>query len=182
MFDISLLDQFYTFECNKNDGTPFDVTENVKEAYFIFVKDFCVNVSTVWKKYLKGFCQTRDTATFVQKLTKSDEAYAYWLYSCLFEKCVPDATVVEQHGWEKWNQDRKKGKAGKHDSVTKFDEYVLIYNKISALRENHDAYQFWQNIFFEKLFKKTIQESKSKVVVEKTQEKKIMVSIPQNFD
>lgn len=185
MFDIKHLDGFYQFDSLANTNeTPIDVSDETKKAYFVFINEFCVCISSSWKQYLKELCINHDTASFVQHLTRSDEAYTYWLLSCLYKKCVADAKDVKTEGWDKWNQDRKKGKAGKHDSTTKFDDYVTIYNKISALRENEKAYNFWQKIFFDHFFDKLDQkQSGSNEVIDKKQKKNdVSISIPLDFD
>lgn len=155
MIDINLFDQFYLYEENGNceDGLAFDVSEEVKNAYYVFIKDFCPMISSTWKKYLCKFCTSRDTATFLNQLTRSDEAYSYWLIQCLYKKAFTDYEIIKDQGLKKWNEERKKGKAGKHDSNVKFDEYVKIFKKIDILRDNDKAYLFWMNIFFDKFFK-----------------------------
>lgn len=184
MFDINFMQNFYLFEESKNENEPpFAVSEDVKAAYYIFINDFCGNVSSVWKKYLKGgFCEYRDTASFVQKLTRSDEAYAYWLILCLYEKCEADAQFIKENSWDKWNKSRKKGKAGKHNSLIKFDSYVEIYNKISVLRENEKAYDYWQKVFFDKFFNESQQESVKMNDAEKRKDNNATISIPKDFD
>jgi hypothetical protein len=178
MFDISLMEKFYLYNENKIEN---EISDDVKSAYFIFIREFCSSVSSVWKIYLKRFCEYRDTASFVQKLTRSDEAFAYWLVSCLYPKCVTDAEFIKKNSWDKWNQQRKKGKAGKHVSLIKFDDYVAIYNKISELRENNTAYDFWQNIFFSQFFNVCKQESVPKPVPEQQKEKKATIAIPNDY-
>lgn len=179
------MEKFYTYEKNEINEmeSDYDISDDIKSAYFTFIRDFCGNVSTVWKKYLKGYCEYRDTATFVQKLTRSDEAYAYWLVLCSYPKCVSDAEYIKKYSWDKWNQERKKGKAGKHDSVIKFDDYVAVYNKITEVRENEKAYDFWQKIFFSQFFKACKQESVIKEQQpEKPKEKKATILIPNDFN
>ncbi len=151
MFDVSLLNDFYTFEETSNE--EFSVSEDVKKAYYIFIKDFCPIVSSYWRKYLCKLCQHRETATFAQQLTKSDEAFSFWLIRCLEPKVKSDTDFINTNGMSKWNEVRKRGKGGKHDSNVKFDEYVNIFNKIDVLRSNQMAYAFWMNIFFDQFFK-----------------------------
>jgi hypothetical protein len=178
MFDIKLMESFYTIE-----HTETVANDDVKNAYYKFVNDFCSNVSSVWKKYLKEQCLYIETATFVQFLTRSDEAFAYWLILCLYEKCAADALVIKTEGRHQWNQARKKGKAGKHDSNTKFDDYINIYNKVTALRDNEKAYAVWQQYFFEKFFQKKglVKKAVSKDE-NKEKEANQMFDIPESYD
>ena len=127
MVNVALLDDFYTFSESESD--PFDVSEEVKDAYFIFIKDFCPMVSSTWKKYLSKYCENRDTASFVLQSTRSDEAYSYWLIRCLYTKVQGDAQFIKANGMKKWMNKRKKGKIGKHDSNDKFDECVKTFKK-----------------------------------------------------
>jgi hypothetical protein len=155
MIDINLFEKFYQFGESPTEGievTDSYLSDDVKNAYFIFIKDFCPMVSSTWKKYLCKFCDNRGTATYFNQLTRSDEAYSYWLIQCLYSKAVADFEIIKTHGIKKWNDERKKGKAGKHDSNVKFDEYVKIFKKIDALRNDSKAYSFWMDIFFDKFF------------------------------
>ena len=154
MIDVSLFNQFYTFEDTINDDgqSTFDVANEVKLAYYKFIKEFCPMVSTHWKKYLHGKCLLRETATYLNQLTRSDEAFSYWLILCLHPRVVADHKFITDHGLRKWTEDRKKGKAGKHDSNVKFDEYIQIFQKVDLLRNNEKAYKFWMNLFFDQLF------------------------------
>jgi hypothetical protein len=183
MIDLKLLDHFYSYE-NSAAIEPLisSIANDVKEAYFVFINDFCTTISSTWKKYLKNYCNSKDTATFAKNLTKSDEAYCYWLMTCLYDKCIGEAEFIKKNSLVKWKQERKKGKAGKHDSVKKFDEYVSIYNKVSTLRGNEDAYKCWQTLFFDKFFVSSDEKSVNKLSNEKVLEKRTMVEIPADFD
>ena len=154
MFDVSLLDDFYKFEIkdSQNDDNVFEVSDKVKHAYYVFIKDFCPMVSTHWRKYLGKLCKSRETATFHNQLTRSDEAFAYWLMKCLKKKVETDNQFIKENGLKKWTEERKKGKGGKHDSNVRFDEYVKVFQKIDQLRNNQKAYSFWMNMFFDKFF------------------------------
>jgi hypothetical protein len=155
IIDVSLFNQFYTYEESDNveDGSTFDVSDEVKHAYFIFIKDFCPMVSSHWRKYINHKCLVRETATYLNQLTRSDEAFSYWLILCLEPRVASDFKLISENGMKKWNDDRKKGKGGKHDSNVKFDEYIKIFNKIDMLRNNEKAYAFWMDIFFDQFFK-----------------------------
>jgi hypothetical protein len=100
MFDMKLMEQFYSFE----DNNPlFDVDENVKNCYFVFIMEFCSIVAPEWKSYLK-LLKTRDDATFKNILTRSDEAYAFWLLHVLYDKCKAQVDYIALHGEDEWNK------------------------------------------------------------------------------
>ena len=149
MIDVSLLNEFWNYD----DSEAFEVRDEVKSAYYIFIKDFCPLVSAHWRIYLGKLCKNRDTASFVNQLTKSDEAFTYWLIKCLIKKVEADIKFINEHGIQKWNSVRKKGKGGKHDSNVRFDEFIKIFQKVDTLRNNEQAYKFWMDIFFNQFFK-----------------------------
>ncbi len=155
MFDASLLNNFYIYEdsVNQESGASFDVSNEVKTAYYKFIKDFCPMVSAHWKKYLYKECAHRETATYLNQLTRSDEAFSFWLIQCLVPKVAADHKFITENGIKKWTEERKRGKGGKHDSNVKFDEFLKIFNTIDMVRNNEKAYAFWMNIFFDQFFK-----------------------------
>lgn len=146
MFNVNLLHEFYKFE----DNADFDVSEEVKIAYYIFIKDYCPMVSSHWKTYMYKRCKQRETATFLNQLTRSDEAFTFWLIQCLEPKAILDHKFILEHGMNSWK--RKRGRGGKHDSNVKFEEFIKTYNKIDMLRNNQKGYNFWMNIFFDQFF------------------------------
>lgn len=184
MIDISVFNEFYTFKEQKEDGSPFDVSDEVKHTYYIFIKDFCPMVSSHWKKYLSKLCKNRETASFVNQLTRSDEAFSYWLMVCLIKKVEADHKFINENGLKEWSEKRKKGKGGKHDSNVRFDEFIKIFQKIDQLRNNERAYSFWMNIFFDQFFKdyqtKPIEMEDDTVGREAASNK--TVEIPTSFD
>jgi hypothetical protein len=180
MFDISLMDQFYQYDSHDN---TFDVPDDVKNAYYIFINDFCTTVSSFWKHYLKNYCKESETATFDQRLTRSDEAYTFWLIKCLYDKCYQHAEYIKQHGIEKWNEKQKKSrKQGKHDSKAKIDDYIKMIKKLDAHRQNKEAYLYWENIFFDQHFGDSSSESSEGTQVTKSTKEIDNVVIPESFD
>ena len=89
-------------------------------------------------------------------LTKSDEAFAFWLVKCQFNNCKDVANQVEQSKEtteiNDWQKLLKKGKIGKHDSTVKFHIYCKVFAKITKKRENQEAYEYWQQVFFKVYF------------------------------
>ena len=167
MFDIKLMDKFYQWEDTDNENEEeknedddqelktFDAAKSVKDAYCIFIKEICPLVSSFWHCYLKNIDQNSQL-TFHNMLTKSDEAFAFWLVKCQFNNCKDVANQVEQSKEtteiNDWSKLLKKGKIGKHDSTVKFHIYCEVFAKITKLRENQEAYEYWQQVFFQGLF------------------------------
>jgi succinate dehydrogenase flavin-adding protein (antitoxin of CptAB toxin-antitoxin module) len=165
MFELEILDQFYEW---KEDDENFDVSDEVKQAYYIFIKDICTLVSSFFNHYLKSL-EDRNSATFVNNLTRSDEAFTYWLIKCQYNRCKDEAAILEQKGVQAWEQERKKGKSGKHDSIARFDDYCDIFFKVKDIRENPKAYGFWQDIFFDVMFESQSKDKEKKTVSTKRQ-------------
>ena len=176
MFDISLMEEFYKYDAN------IEVSDDVKNAYFIFINDFCTMVSSYWKKYLRDHCDDREKATFQMQLTRSDEAFTYLVLICHYEKRVEDAKLIQQVGFQSWNEDRLKGKSGKHEIQTNRDIYVTMFNKITQHRSNQAAYDYWCNIFFDKYFelKPAMSKSNRKELIPSVN--LISVPVPTSFD
>lgn len=181
MIDVALLNEFYKYE----DTPDFDVSDEVKEAYYSFIKEFCPMVSSHWKTYISKNCKIRETATFLNQLTRSDEAFTFWLIQCLEPKAALDHQFIVANGMNSWKE-RKRGKGGKHDSNVKFEEFIKIYNKIDIIRSNQMGYNFWMNIFFDKYFKiygkskENINKTETYIPTEATGIKEI--EIQQSFD
>jgi hypothetical protein len=179
MFDVTLMDKFYTF----SDDSNFDVPDDVKYAYYTFISEFCPTVSSFWKHYLNKFCKI-ESATFDQRLTRSDEAYTFWLIKCLYDKCYQHAQYINQFGRDKWLEKQKHSrKKGKHDSKAKIDDYVQLLNKIEKHRQDKKSYSYWETVFFEKNFEDSSSESSEESDGTKTTNKGIENQvIPQSFD
>ena len=144
MFSYSMFEKFYEF----NDDPNFSVDEEVKQAYFIFIKDFVSCVSPFWKKYLKTI-RVRDAATFVNQITPSDEGYAIWYLTLNYEREHQVAVYSKTHSKPEIRQFEKENPKGLNQTLNHFDDYVNIFDKIEAHRVNANAFQYWQNIFFD---------------------------------
>ena len=59
MFDVAFLNDFYKFE----DNADFDVSDDIKDAYYLFIKYFCPMVSSHWKTYIYKRCKQSKTVT-----------------------------------------------------------------------------------------------------------------------
>jgi hypothetical protein len=147
MFDIEVMDAFHW------EITEGDVIDEVKEAYYLFIDEFCKCISYQWKVYLEKECKDPDKATFKSNLTASDEALTWWLVKCKYADAKKDAERIQEVGKEIWKEEnKKKRKEGKHDSKEKLPMYIDRYTAVTKCRTNDIAYKFWQDMFFNKFF------------------------------
>lgn len=149
MFDEKYLDQFYDRDLLTN---PDRVTQEFKYAYFIFVDVFCKATSSVWRKYINNELIVREEGKYTPNLTTSDEALTLWLLHEEYPKAKLDADIISRVGTAEWNKSRDKRKRGQHTTVAKQSNYVTLYNKIMLVRQDKDAFEFWQNLYFNELF------------------------------
>lgn len=142
MFSIEMLEKFYDFKEDAN----FEVDDEVKKAYFVFIKDFCSCVSRYWRKYLEVI-RVRDAATFVNNLTPSDECYALWYLKCNYEREEKIALYSKTHSKQEIKQFEKEHPKGVNHSIEYFNQYCDIFDKIEEHRVNAKAFKHWQHIF-----------------------------------
>ena len=80
MFDVSLLDKFYTYEPNMISDELFQIDEEIKQAYLMFIGVLVPVVSFNWSNYIKYYISDSSQSTYVKSnLTISDESYTIWL-------------------------------------------------------------------------------------------------------
>ena len=111
------MDEFYKFSetcatdanTEKDTTSPTDVPQDVKDAYFQLVVDFCSCVSPHWRDYIK-ILYSRDHATFNDQLTISDEAYTIWYIKFNYEIKKEEAEFIKKHGAQAL-KDKKKREA-----------------------------------------------------------------------
>lgn len=146
MFDKKMFDEFYKFEPNDPN---FTVDDKVKEAYTIFIGDFCPCVSKHWKNYL-SILRLRQSATFVNKLTPSDEIYTYWWLTLNYDDEKSNVEYIIEHGEEDFKIKNKEEKTrGKHQVLQYQEYYVEVYLKIEDHRDDAKAWDYWQAIYFD---------------------------------
>jgi hypothetical protein len=104
MFPLANLNAFRHFD----DSVDFSATTEVKEAWMVFLNDFCPLVSYEWKEYLKNVVN-KDSATFFGNLTVSDEAFAEWTIVCKYDESFAEAEKIKTMGMDNWSLQRKKG-------------------------------------------------------------------------
>lgn len=149
MFDEKYLDQFYNRDFLTN---PDRVTDEFKQAYFMYIDVFCKTTSSFWRKYINNELILRDDGHYTPNLTPSDEALTLWLLQEEIPKAKLDADLISTVGQEEWNKTREKRKRGQHNTVAKQSNYVGFYNKIRLVRNDSDAFEFWKNLYFNDLF------------------------------
>lgn len=149
MFDPTYLEQFYDPDLVNH---PDKMDEDFKKSYFMYIDVFCKATSPFWKKFLDDRIMTRNIGEYGPNLTKSDEALTLWLLQQEFKKAKEDADCITRIGPELWNKNREKRKRGQHMGLAKQSDYVTLYNKISAVRSDPAAFEFWQNQYFDYLF------------------------------
>ena len=151
MFNINIFNKFYEYDDEIED---FQVADDVKEAYFVFINDFCKLTSYAWSDYLKDLGDQSGAASFHNQLTTSDEAFTFWCIEMKSKGAEEDAKVILEKGHTEWEQTRKKRKTGYHESKVYYQQYVDCYYRVQQARLNERKYKFWQQIFFGKLFEK----------------------------
>jgi hypothetical protein len=151
MFDIECLNHFY--DIKKEPDT--EVSDEIKEAYFEFLNDFCKYVSTFWSGYIKKDRVKHikiESLTFQANLTISDEAICMWLIKLNYKTAYDNSIDIQRIGKKNWMKEREKGKSGQHDTKIHYVEYKTIFNKIKKGRKDIETYIYWQKVFFEALF------------------------------
>ena len=80
MFDIALLDKFYIYEPNMISDELYQIDEDIKHAYLMFIGVLVPVVSFSWRSYIKHYVKDSSKPTYVKNnLTISDKAYTIWL-------------------------------------------------------------------------------------------------------
>ena len=144
MFDKSMFDEFYKFEYAED----FSVKEEVKKAYYEFIKKFCTLTSPTWREYLKLLDISKD-GKYGEHLTPSDEVFTYWYLYYFYDEAVRNVEYMKEKDIELKDFPKKKpkDKGVKHMSSQYITEHAKLYSKLEEHRRNKDAYKFWQNIF-----------------------------------
>lgn len=174
MFDKEILEQFW-----KDPGTE-EIEQAVKEAYYVFIQEFCTQISSPWKNYLKNI-KNVDTAVFKGNLTISDEAYTKWFLKHQWKEEVANAEKYMELGaaeFDKWHkQNKRKGEqmAKKHEL-----DYITTYRVVSSCRGDSNLARLWETIFFQQYLPDANKESDRK----KKKRPRTEVDMPfdQNYD
>jgi hypothetical protein len=106
MFDESMLDQFHRWSAKDKNV----ITDDVRVAYHYFIDEFVSIVSPEWRKYLNTAATNQETATFVNKITTSDEAYAWWFIKIKYSEVIQEVQKIKKIGLMEWKKDRPKKK------------------------------------------------------------------------
>ena len=126
------------------------ITEKQKDCYFYLIKEFCPCVSPVWKGYLRKI-RMRDTATFKNNLTPSDEAYTIWFIKHNFESEKINATRISEVGYKKFKEEEKEKKISKpHKAKVHLGSYNVILKNVIKNRKHELFNKFLQDVFFDK--------------------------------
>ena len=148
MFDITLMDKFYLIDREEN------IPEEVKDAYFKFIMDFCTIISAEFRYYLHQI-ENEDQGKFIGLLTTSDEAYVFTKVKEKYAEAVPemeDCKNKYKGDIEAWKFSKKR-KTRSDALPTRVIEqnFTNDYRKIAAYRKNNEAYKLWTHIFFSRL-------------------------------
>ena len=152
MFDVSLLDKFYTYEPNMISDELFQIDEEIKQAYLMFIGVLVPVVSFSWRNYIKYYISDSSQPTYVKSnLTISDEAYTIWL----IKQHLPN--IVNAHNNLHQEHEPTNKKKGPHLTKIFINEYNNEFHKINLLRnqketESHSAYQYYEQMFFNCFF------------------------------
>jgi hypothetical protein len=149
MFDIELLDKFYTFTGTDTDFQEVD--EEVRNAYLMFIGDLVPVISLNWKQYIKGYVKGMSEPSYLNNnLTVSDEAYTLWLVKRFLPGIVDEIKNNIPRG--------RKGRKGPHLTNTYRNEYIELFRKLNEMRnpnmdhEKYEAYIYYEKMFFESFF------------------------------
>ena len=147
------LDHFHELKTDPN----FEASMEVKQAYVIFLRDFCKYCSTYWNSYLKQHMTSSSTSTlekfgFRSNLTISDEAIGIWLIKHNYDTAYNNSLEIQRLTLKKWKEQRVKRKQGKHDSKVFYNEYKQIFNKIKEARSDKETLAYWESVFFDGIF------------------------------
>jgi len=156
MFDIALMDTFYAYESDPK----FTITNDVKNAYYIFVRHICTEVAPKFKSHLSDFQNHDDQRKYKPNLTMTDEAFAFWIVKLKYEECAKDAEEIHnmECNLEKWSSRKKAAKKDKdkekNEYTKHYGKYFDLCTKIQELRNNEKGYKLWIDIFYDKLVEK----------------------------
>ena len=173
MFDVALFEKFYDY----SDGENTVVAPEVVNAYFLFICKFCVHSSYVWKDYLKNI-ERGENGTYKNNLTTSDETLTWWTILTRKDRVISEAEFISKNGKEQWEATRIKRKTGPHESKEHMDMYTKIFNTIQDVRKDDNKYQFWQKLFFDKLFPILQVSIGSEIAIKKQTDQ---VDVPKHF-
>jgi hypothetical protein len=147
MFDIELMSKFYQDIESKNE-----IDENVIDAYFVFINDFCRLTSYTWNDYLKDLNDEK-TASYNFVLTTTDEAFTMWCLESYQAQVMVESETIRKIGFSEWDATRVKKKVGVHTSHEQYGKYVAKYNFCRQIHHNRKStFEFWQKLFFSRFF------------------------------
>ena len=151
MFDIALLDKFYIYEPNMISDELYQIDEDIKHAYLMFIGVLVPVVSFSWRSYIKHYVKDSSKPTYVKNnLTISDEAYTIWL----IKQHLPN-TINEHNNTQQITTTKKR--KGQHITKTYMNEYNNEFHKINQMRnvkndESHIAFLHFEKMFFNCFF------------------------------
>jgi hypothetical protein len=145
MFDISLMDKFRDPETSTDED---DVAVEVRNAWYMFINDFCTAVSFHWANYLKRV-DNNENATFISRLTASDEALAMWIITVKFNEVNDHAQFIREHGDEEWRKKKAKRKSGSHASKSRLQEFITLHKRVMDRRSDASSNILWERMFFD---------------------------------
>jgi len=154
MFDVKLIDDFYSYK----DEEDFQVADDTKTVYYMFVKDFCTKVLSHFDKHLKQSIFNKDTAKIETTLTVSDEAYGLWVILTRYENEKNYVAKTKElqddpEGMANWKaQYKKKCRAGKRISTSQMNLYYVLYFRVKEHRDDKKASALWDSFFFDSAF------------------------------
>jgi len=145
MFDISLMDKFRDPEISTDED---EVTVEVRNAWYMFINEFCTAVSFHWANYLKRV-DLNENATFISRLTASDEALAMWIITVKFDEVNEHAQFIREHGDEEWRRSKAKRKSGSHASKSRLQEFITLHKRVIDRRSDASSNILWERMFFD---------------------------------
>lgn len=147
MFDIELINKFYQDVDNKND-----IDENLTQAFYVFINDFCRLTSYTWNDYLKDLNDEK-TASFNFVLTTTDEAFTMWCLESYQAQVMVESETIRKIGFAEWEATRTKKKVGVHKGIEQYSKYVAKYNFCRQIHQDKKSiFEMWQKLFFNKFF------------------------------
>jgi len=192
MFPKEHLHEFLKYKEEEN----WDVDENVKESYYIFIYDFMRILCPTFKEHLKNLMKSPDEKpTFLEHITVSDEAYVWWVLLIRWDEISSEADAIIENSESKLKSAKKRGA---HDSKKYYHELEARIHYVKQFRYGDYSndkikqgkylkqFQFWMDIFFNQfrsakmVLQRTHKKRKFDYIEEKSAPRKNII-VPNNF-
>ena len=147
MFPRKMMKQFYPDPTDKEKLK--NLSDELKDAYYIFIKDFATCTSKHWRKYLNNLKD--GNGTYHSHFTLSDEVFTFWFIYHQYEEEEHNAKEIHSMGREKWAEIYKSRPKGGEQFVKKnLPVYIKMYEMLKAFRDEGTVFHYFEKLFWEK--------------------------------